>query len=110
MVGSFRELFTYVVFTAWIFYGLAVAGVIVLRRRQPGLERPYRVPAFPWLPAAFCVAAVAIILSTVMEDPARALGGIALILVGAPLYLLFRRRAGPAVSPPPTGEPREDRR
>jgi basic amino acid/polyamine antiporter, APA family len=51
LLGTFQELFTYVIFTAWIFYGLAVAGVIVLRIRRPELDRPFRAPGYPWLPA-----------------------------------------------------------
>ena len=47
LLGTFQELFTYVIFTAWIFYGLAVAGVIVLRMRRPELERPFREPGYP---------------------------------------------------------------
>jgi APA family basic amino acid/polyamine antiporter len=93
LLGTFQELFTYVIFTAWIFYGLTVAGVIVLRRKQPALERPFRVPAFPWLPAFFCLAAFGITVSTIVADPHHALLGIAVILAGLPVYALFRRRA-----------------
>lgn len=94
LLGTFQQLFTYVIFTAWIFYGAAVAAVVVLRRRQPELVRPFRVPGFPWLPAIFCAAAVGITLSTVVADPRHALLGIVLILVGLPVYALFRRQAG----------------
>jgi APA family basic amino acid/polyamine antiporter len=100
LLGTFQELFTYVIFTAWIFYGLTVAGVIVLRHKQPALERPFRVPAFPWLPAFFCLAAFGITVSTIVADPHHALLGIALILAGLPVYALFRRRATlPGASP-----------
>jgi len=47
--GTYQQIFTDVIFTAWIFYGLAVAGVLVLRRNQPGLERPFRVPRYAWV-------------------------------------------------------------
>lgn len=92
LLGSFQELFTYVVFTGWIFYGLAVAGVIVLRLRQPGLERPFRVPAYPWLPALFTLAAVGITASAVAASPLHAALGVALVLSGLPLYALFVAR------------------
>src|SRR6202453_3794730 len=43
-LGSFEQLFTYVIFTGWIFYGLAGASIFVYRRRVPGAKLPYRVP------------------------------------------------------------------
>jgi basic amino acid/polyamine antiporter, APA family len=93
LLGSFQELFTYVVFVGWIFYGLAVAGVIVLRKRRPDLERPFRVPGYPWLPALFALAALGIIVSAVVSAPMHAVFGIVLVLSGLPLYLFFVVRA-----------------
>ncbi|MGH9685223.1 MAG: APC family permease [Candidatus Acidiferrales bacterium] len=93
LLGTFQELFTYVIFTAWIFYGLAVAGVIVLRIRRPNLERPFRAPGYPWLPALFTIAAVGITLSAVVSSPRHALFGIALILTGLPVYAILLARA-----------------
>jgi len=93
LLGSFQELFTYVVFTAWIFYGLAVAGVIVLRMRRPELDRPFRAPGYPWLPALFAIAALGITLSAAVSSPLHALLGIGLVLTGLPVYALFLARA-----------------
>jgi basic amino acid/polyamine antiporter, APA family len=97
LMGSFQELFTYVISTAWIFYGLTVMGVVVLRFRQPGLERPYRVPAYPWIPMIFVAAALGITLSAILQNPRHAAFGIGLILIGFPVYGLFHltRRAEP---------------
>lgn len=89
LLGSFQELFTYVVFVGWIFYGLTVAGVIVLRVRQPELERPFRVPGYPWLPALFAVAALGITVSAIAASPIHAVFGALLVLSGLPLYALF---------------------
>ena len=95
LIGSFQQLFTYVIFTAWIFYGLTVASVIVLRLRRPDLERSFRVPAYPWLPILFLLAALGITISTIVSDPVHACFGIAMILAGVPLYLFFRAMEGP---------------
>ena len=95
LIGSFQQLFTYVIFTAWIFYGLTVASVIVLRLRRPDLERSFRVPAYPWLPILFLLAALGISISTIVSDPVHACFGIAMILAGIPLYLFFRAMEGP---------------
>jgi APA family basic amino acid/polyamine antiporter len=89
LLGTFQELFTYVIFTAWIFYGLAVAAVIVMRIRRPELARPFLAPGYPWLPVLFVLAALGITLSAVISSPRHALYGIGLILSGLPIYVLF---------------------
>ena len=91
--GSYQQLFTNVVFTAWIFYGLAVAAVPLLRRRQPQIERPFRVPGYPWASLLFCAAALGLVVSTFVQQPAGALTGIGLIVCGVPVYVVARRRA-----------------
>ena len=89
-IGGFSQLFTYVVFGGWIFYALAVAGVIVLRKREPALPRPFRVPAYPAVPLLFVGAALALIANTLATTPRESLLGIGFILLGVPLYLLRR--------------------
>jgi basic amino acid/polyamine antiporter, APA family len=92
IAGTFQQLFTYVVFTAWIFYGLAVAGVIVLRWKYPKRERSFRTPWYPLVPILFLLAAVAIVVSTVASAPVHAILGVGAILLGLPIYLIFRQR------------------
>jgi APA family basic amino acid/polyamine antiporter len=90
MIGSFRELFTSYVFTSWIFYGFSVAAVILLRRRRPKLNRPYLCPLYPATPIFFVAASVGITVMTFVSNFRQALLGVGLILVGWPLYFLFR--------------------
>jgi basic amino acid/polyamine antiporter, APA family len=91
LIGTFQQLFTYVIFTAWIFYGLTVAGVLLLRSRAIAPLASFRTPGYPWVPIAFVLAAAGITLSTVLSDPLHAAYGIALVLIGIPLYFLFQR-------------------
>jgi APA family basic amino acid/polyamine antiporter len=99
-MGTFQQLLTHVVFTAWIFYGLAVGGVMILRRRYPELARPFRTPGYPMVPLLFVLAAGAVVLSTFASQPGNALAGIGLILLGVPVYLVFafQQRRGRGVS------------
>ncbi len=90
--GTYKQLFTDVIFAAWLFYGLAVAAVVVLRKTKPGLSRPYLVPAFPWVPVLFCAASLWIVISTIAKSPSRSLFGIALLMTGIPMFFLFKRR------------------
>jgi APA family basic amino acid/polyamine antiporter len=89
--GSYEQLYTYVIFSAWVFYGLAVAGLLVLRRRAPNLERPYQVWGYPALPALFCLAAFLVALSTLRARPHESLLGMAIIGAGAPVYFSVRK-------------------
>jgi len=91
LIGSFQQLFTYVIFTAWIFYGLTVAGVFVLRYRRVGSATGFQTPGYPWVPLAFVLAAAGITLSTAIQDPVHAAFGIGMVGIGASLYLLLRR-------------------
>jgi APA family basic amino acid/polyamine antiporter len=89
--GSYQQLFTDVIFTAWIFYGLAVGAVLILRRTQPQIKRVFRVPGYPWVPLLFCMAAIGLVVSTIVERPEGALVGIALIASGVPVYAFLAR-------------------
>lgn len=87
--GSYQQLFTDVIFTAWIFYGLAVAAVLVLRQTQPQVERPFCVPGYPWVPLLFCAAAIGVVLNTLIVRPGNAAVGIGLLTCGIPIYTFF---------------------
>jgi basic amino acid/polyamine antiporter, APA family len=91
--GTYQQLYTYVIFTGWIFYGAATLAVVVLRRRRPELARPYRVWGYPVLPVAFAVAALAIVLNTLATKPREALIGVALVALGVPIYFAWKRVA-----------------
>jgi APA family basic amino acid/polyamine antiporter len=97
--GTYEQLLTYVVFSGWIFYGLGACAVFVFRRREPDAPRPFRVPGYPLTPILFVAAAAAIVLNALITQPGRAAVGLAVVLAGAPAYLVWRRR-GPASSLP----------
>jgi APA family basic amino acid/polyamine antiporter len=92
--GTFEQLFTYVVFVGWIFYALGAACVLVLRRTQPLADRPFRVPGYPWSPLLFVLAATALVANTIATQPVRAAVGIGVVLLGLPVYFIWR--AGPS--------------
>ena len=85
--GTYQQLYTYVVFTAWIFFAAAALAVVVLRRKRPQLARPFRVHAA--LPVAFAVAALAIILNSLVRSPRESGIGLGLVLLGVPVYFLW---------------------
>jgi APA family basic amino acid/polyamine antiporter len=95
--GTFEQLLTYVVFIGWIFYALGAWSVFVYRRREPQAPRPFRVPGYPVTPILFVVSAAAIVVNTLVAQPARGAAGLAVVLLGSPAYLAWRRR-GTAVT------------
>ena len=89
--GSFEQLLTYVVFAAWIFYGLGALSIFVYRRKQPNATRPFRVPGYPVTPILFVASAAALVLNTIVSQPTRAAIGIVVVLSGVPAYFWWRR-------------------
>jgi APA family basic amino acid/polyamine antiporter len=90
--GTYETLLAYCTFGAWLFYCLAVSGVIVLRRRRPDLPRPFRMPGYPWSALAFLAVAAGFVISTFLTRPLTSLAGAGLVLSGAPLYWFWRVR------------------
>ncbi len=88
--GSYRALFTRVVYTEWIFFGLLAAGLFVARRRA-GYAPPYRVWGFPVLPAVFVISTLAIVVNQVVAQPAESITGLLFVLLGLPVYYIWAR-------------------
>lgn len=91
IIGGFSQLFTYVIFGGWIFYALAVLSVMVLRKKEPDLVRPFRVPGYPLVPILFALTAFAIVVNTLVETPRESLFGLAFIGLGIPIYWVQRK-------------------
>jgi APA family basic amino acid/polyamine antiporter len=91
LLGGYEQLFTYVIFAAWIFYLLTTLAVVVLRVKWPQAERPFRVPGYPVVPLLFVAAALWFIANTLRERPWESLIGSAIVLIGVPVYLLWKK-------------------
>jgi APA family basic amino acid/polyamine antiporter len=92
--GTFEQLATYVIFGQWIFFGLTVGAVMVLRRTRPDLPRPYRTWGYPVTPVVFILAALYISISTLITQPLNALAGLGIIAAGVPAYLYWQKGQG----------------
>ncbi len=88
--GTFRQLFTRVVYTEWIFFGLLACALFVLRRRV-GYAPPYRVWLYPLFPALFVLGTVAIVVNQMVREPVSSAIGLLLVLSGLPVYYLLAR-------------------
>lgn len=94
--GTYNQLLTYVVFASFLFYALSAAAVIVLRRREPDLPRPYRAWGYPFTPIAFILFALYLVGDTIIHSPRESAIGAAIVLLGLPAYLYWKRRGGVA--------------
>jgi APA family basic amino acid/polyamine antiporter len=92
--GTYRALFTRVVYTEWVFFGMMALGLILLRRR--GLTPAYRAPGFPVVPALFALASFAIVIDQIVRNPGASLTGLALVAAGLPVYAVWARATRPA--------------
>ena len=93
LTGTYGQLLNYVIFAQLVFYVLTTAGLFILRRKRPDAERPYRAVGYPWLPGLYILMAAitAIILLIADKTRAQALAGLAIVVVGIPVFLLWRR-------------------
>ena len=89
--GTFEELITLVVFVNFMLWIAAASTVFVLRKKQPDLERPYKVWGYPYVPAFFIIFSSAIMINTFMVSPVQSLMGIGLTLLGIPAYLYWKK-------------------
>jgi basic amino acid/polyamine antiporter, APA family len=91
--GTFEQLFNYVVFGQWIFFGLTAAAVFILRRKKPDLPRPYKTWGYPWTTAIFILGAVLISLNAVINQFRNSLYGLLIIALGIPVFFYWQHRA-----------------
>jgi APA family basic amino acid/polyamine antiporter len=97
--GTYRALFTRVVFTEWLFFAFVAVGLVALRRRA-GYAPAYRVPGVPVLPLAFGAAALFVAVSQIAAQPRDSAAGLLLVLAGLPIYVWWtRRRPAPGATP-----------
>lgn len=89
--GTYRTLFTRVVYTEWIFFGLMAIGLFLFRRR-PGIKRSFSIWGYPVIPAIFIVSSFAIVINQVISDPKESLFGLSLVILGLPVYYFWIRR------------------
>ena len=91
--GTYETLLDYAMFALWLSYGLMVAGVIVLRRKQPDLPRPYRMWGYPVTPILFLAITGWFLINMLLTRPVPSLAGLLLIMIGVPVYFVWARRS-----------------
>jgi APA family basic amino acid/polyamine antiporter len=93
--GEYGNLLDMVSFVVVIFYALTIAGIFILRKKRPDIERPYKAFAYPVLPAIYIIMAIAFCTLLIIYKPAFTWPGLIITLIGIPLYYIAvaRRKA-----------------
>lgn len=89
--GTYKALFTRVIYTEWIFFGLMTIGLFLLRRR-PDIERDYKIWGYPVIPALFIISSFAIVINQILVEPTESFFGLFFVLAGLPVYYLWTRK------------------
>lgn len=96
--GTFDQITTYTVFALWLFFGVTVGAVFVLRRKMPNAERPYKTLGYPLVPLLFILVAAWLVINTITTNPVESGIGLLLIALGLPVYFYFKRKRARAVA------------
>jgi basic amino acid/polyamine antiporter, APA family len=98
LTGRYGDLLDYVVFGDWIFFAAVTSTVFVFRAREHSGREPsalrFRMPGFPLVPVAFMLAALYVVVGSIVSNPGNAVKGTGLMALGVPVFLFWDRRRG----------------
>ena len=90
--GQFNLLTDLAIFVIWIFYTILFVGVMKLRKTNPEMQRPYKVPLYPIVPIVAIVGGVFVVVSTLISQPVNSIVGLVITLIGLPVYEYIKKR------------------
>jgi APA family basic amino acid/polyamine antiporter len=93
LTGTYNQLLDFVIIAALIFYFLTMVALFRLRRIRPDLPRPVKAFGYPLVPALYMVALAGVMLTLLWAKPLTAGAGLAIVLLGVPVYMWWSRRA-----------------
>jgi len=88
--GTYSDLLTYSTFASLLFYILTIAGIFILRKKEPDAERPYKAFGYPFIPALYLLLTTAICVDLLIYDTRNTGFGLFIVLLGIPVYLIVR--------------------
>src|SRR5690606_19315039 len=95
--GSFDLLTDLVIIAAFVFYGLVVFGVVILRIKKKTMHRPYKTWGYPFVPIIFTIFCIILLIVTFIESPTESIIGMLLILSGLPFYFYWKKKSCPQI-------------
>jgi APA family basic amino acid/polyamine antiporter len=103
LTGTYGQLLDYVIFAALVFYVLTTLGLFILRAKRPDIHRPYKALGYPFLPALYIALAGGVMVLILLSPTSRfqAVSGLVIVLIGIPVYYLWRKVEGNRPPPSP---------
>jgi APA family basic amino acid/polyamine antiporter len=86
--GKYGDLLDMISFVVVMFYALTIIGIFILRKKRPGIERPYKAFGYPVLPAIYILMALAFCILLIWYKPTYAGWGLGIVLAGIPIYYI----------------------
>jgi APA family basic amino acid/polyamine antiporter len=90
--GKFDLLTDFTVFVVWLFYIMTFVGAMKLRKTQPDLPRPYKIPLYPITPLVAILGGSYVVVNTLITQPKNAILGLGITLLGLPLYSYMKKK------------------
>jgi APA family basic amino acid/polyamine antiporter len=90
--GKYSDLLTYATFASLLFYILTIAGVFILRKKEPDIERPYKAFGYPVIPALYILVTTAICVDLLIYDTKNTGFGLLIVLLGIPVYFFTQKK------------------
>lgn len=90
LTGTYKDLVAYATFASVIFYIVTIAGIFVLRVKEPDAERPYKAFGYPVMPALYILVSLAICIILIIYDGRNTGFGLVCVGLGIPVYYLSR--------------------
>jgi APA family basic amino acid/polyamine antiporter len=88
--GTYSNLLNYVMFAVIVFYILTIAGLFILRRKEPNTERPYKAPGYPFVPALYIILTTIFIVLLLLSNSEYAAGSLVIVCLGIPVFYAFK--------------------
>jgi APA family basic amino acid/polyamine antiporter len=90
--GTYSNLLDYVIFAVLIFFTLTILAIFILRIKRPDIERPYKAFGYPVIPAIYIITTITISVILIIYKPDYTLPGLGLVLLGIPVYFLWKQK------------------
>lgn len=94
LTGKYGALLDFVMIIVIIFYILTIYGIFILRKKRPDAERPYKAFGYPVFPLLYIIVASAFCISLLFTRLSTCGWGVAIMLLGIPVYYITRPKEG----------------